>query len=339
MTDCSLVTGGSGFIGRHLVKELLNTGERVRILDIKQPDRAVEKDVEFIQGSILDRRKVSEALKGVKWIFHLAANPQLWAYHRHEFFKVNYQGTRIVLEEAKKVPLEKMVYTSTEAILRGYRDKNPVPVNEDQPLPAVKDLAGPYSRSKLMADQAVQEAAWQGFPAVLVNPTIPVGPGDANLTPPTSMIMNFMNGKNPAYIEVTLNLIPVKDVAVGHVMAARKGKPGERYILGNEDLLLSRILQIIESRFNLKMPTLKLPYWVAYLTTYISEGFANYITRRPPVASLEGTRIAVAGMRFDSTKAQRELKLPKSSVEEALVAAGNWLIEYGLVKVRGRHAH
>ena len=328
----SLVTGGAGFIGRHLVHQLLQRNHQVRVLDIAEMDSTFPPDVEIYQGSILDEALLTKAMNGMDYLFHLAANPHLWAPDKSVFHRINYEGTKKVLENAVKNEVHKIVYTSSETLLKSYRWKHQAAVNEASSMPELEDLPGPYSRSKMLAEQEAYKAADAGLPVVIVYPTTPVGPGDVNLTPPTRMIMDFVNGKNPAYLDCALNYIAVEDAALGHILAAEKGKPGERYILGNQNLWLSEVLNILEQASGRPMPGRRIPYQVALLSALISEFLSDHITKKPPRASVEGVRLAGTHLTFDGSKARRELGLPENSIHHAFSSAVHWLQQQGYIK-------
>lgn len=239
---CSLVTGGGGFIGLHLVRQLLERGETVKVLETA--DISLPSEVEVIRGSVNDAKTVRHALKGVQRCYHLAANPDLWARDKRVFQQINYEGTCTVLSEAARADLEVIVYTSTESILTGKHQNNrPI---DSSVIRKLSEMPGPYCRSKFLAEQAAFKAARDGLPVVIVSPTLPIGPGDRRITPPTQMILNFLNHKIPAYLDCRFNMVDVRDVAHGHILAAERGRPGERYILGNENLTLGEFLLLIE---------------------------------------------------------------------------------------------
>lgn len=324
----SLVTGGGGFIGLHLVRQLLEQGETVKVLEL--PGATLPPEVEVIQGSVCDAAKVKHALKGVHRLYHLAANPNLWAQDKNDFRRVNYEGTLTVLQEAARHDLESIVHTSTESILTDR-----IPCNEmiDAPLQHVaREMPGPYCHSKFLAEQVALKAAKNGLPVVIVAPTLPVGPGDRKITPPTRMILDFLNTPTPAYLECGFNLIDVRDIAQGHILAAEHGKWGERYILGNKNMMLGELLRIIEEITGITMPKLRIPYWVALTTGIVSEFLADYVTRQQPRAPLTGVRLARYPLYFNSDKAITELGLPQNSLQKALRDEIEWLINEGLIK-------
>lgn len=341
MSRRSLVTGGRGFIGRHLVRMLVERGERVRVLDIAEPGPP-SGDIEYLHGSILDRDLMRRALKGVDHLYHLAANPELWAADKSEFLRTNHLGTKTVLEEAERAGPERIVYTSTESILKGARARVPKdpgargtarPTDETVSW-TLDEMAGPYCRSKLLAEQEAFAAARRGLPVVIVNPTLPVGAGDHRLTPPTRMILGFLNGRFRAYLDCVLNLVDVRDAALGHVLAAEKGRIGERYILGNENLRMDDLLAMLNELTGLPMPRLSVPYWPVFVASAVSEFVADHVTHRPPTAPLSGVRLARRPMAFDSGKAERELGLPRTPIRDSLADAVLWMEESNLLQRR-----
>ncbi|SDY56840.1 hopanoid-associated sugar epimerase [Nitrosomonas sp. Nm58] len=324
---CSLVTGGGGFIGTHLVRQLLEQGEAVKVLELA--DVSLPSDVEVIQGSVNDADRVRRALKGVQRLYHLAANPNLWAQDKRLFKQVNYEGTCTVLSEAARADLEVVVYTSTESILTGRRQGDrPI---DSSVMRELNEMPGPYCRSKFLAEQAAFKAAKGGLPVVIVSPTLPIGPGDRRITPPTRMILDFLNCKIPAYLDCKFNMVDVRDVARGHILAAQHGRPGERYILGNENLTLGNLLLMIEEITGLAMPKFRIPHWLALIVGVLSELTADYITRKPPQAPLTGVRLAARSMVFESDKAVQELGFKQTPIRQALVDQIEWLVKEGYV--------
>lgn len=324
---CSLVTGGGGFIGTHLVSQLLEQGETVKVLELE--DVSLPNDVQAIRGSVTDADTVRRALKGVQRLYHLAGNPDLWAQDKRVFKQVNYEGTRTVLSEAAQADLEVVVYTSTESILTGKKQgERPIDSSIQREL---HEMPGPYCRSKFLAEQLAFDAARKGLPVVIVSPTLPIGPGDRRITPPTRMILNFLNCKMPAYLDCKFNMVDVRDVAKGHILAAQYGRPGERYILGNENLTLGELLLMIEEITGLAMPKFRIPHWVALIVGALSELSADYITRKPPNAPLTGVRLAARSMFFESNKAVKELGFQQSSIRQALIDQIEWLVKEGYV--------
>lgn len=326
----SLVTGGGGFIGSHLVKQLLESGDNVRVLEL--PDVPLPANIEVVRGSICDPCVVRKALAGVQRVYHLAANPNLWARDKNDFNLINFEGTRTIFAEAVKCDIEVVVHTSTESILTGNANKNNH--SNIDVARTLSEMPGPYCRSKFLAEQEAFRAARNGLPVVIVAPTLPVGPGDRSITPPTRMILDFLNTKTPAYLDCGFNMADVRDVAKGHILAAEHGRIGERYILGNENLTLGDLLQWIEAITGLVMPKWRIPYWLALMTGTVSEFVADYITHSPPRAPLTGVRLAHYPMYFNSEKAVNELGFPQSSVRQALADEIAWLLNQGMIERR-----
>ncbi|HET6223627.1 MAG TPA: NAD-dependent epimerase/dehydratase family protein [Dongiaceae bacterium] len=329
MSRRSLVTGGGGFVGRHLVRLLLERGEAVRVLDIADV-AGLAGDVEILRGSILDADAVAGALKGVDRLYHLAGNPNLWSRRPLCFLETNFHGTQTVLAAAAGADLERIVYTSTESILKSRRGRSLTAVDESVRW-TVEDMPGPYCRSKFLAEEAAKAAAARGLPVVIVNPTMPIGPGDVHLTPPSRMLLGFLNGETPAYLDCEFNLVDVRDVAVGHILAADKGEIGERYILGRTNIRMSALLDLLARLTGLAMPRLKVPYGLALAAAVVGEGMAR-LTGRPPIAPLAGVRLARTPMLFDSSRAVRVLGLPQTPLERSLADAVGWFKEQRLLR-------
>lgn len=327
----ALVTGGAGFIGSHLVELLLKEGVKVTVLDVAAKTRELPKGVKGIKGSILDQKALEKAMTGHGCVFHLAALTHLWAQDKSQFETVNVDGTRNVLAAAKKLKVNKLVVTSTETILRGWRDNNPVPISENDPPPALEDMAGPYTRSKFKADQLVRAAAAEGLPVVSVYPTVPIGPGDHGLTAPTRMALDFVRGKTPAYLNALLNYVAAGDVARGLYLAAKRGMPGERFILGGSNLAMTRFLDHLGDISGKKMPSRKIPYELAYGTALLSEFFADVVTRKAPLASREGVRLAKNPSFVSTHAAEKRLGYIPSSIKPALKQTVRWFREEGLI--------
>lgn len=325
VTRLSLITGGSGFIGAALVEELVRREERVRIFDIAAPAEPLPENVEYVQGSILDRGALKAALSGANRLYHLAAVPDLWAPDKRKFHEVNTEGTRMVLEAARNADLERIVFTSTESIIRGLdRNDDGAPVNEES-VSTLENMPGPYCRSKYLAERAAIAAAREGLPLIIVNPTLPIGPGDRRITPPTRMLLGYLNGEYTAYLDTEFNLVYVRDVARGHALAAERGRIGERYVLGGHNVRLGELLRLMEEITGLKMARLRVPYPLAYIAGLFDEFIADHLTHKPPRAPLTGIRLAARSMVFDTTKAQEELGYSITPLRTALVEAIRWL--------------
>lgn len=332
MVRLNLVTGGCGFIGRHLVDQLVARGERVRVLDLRPLD-PMPAGTEQIVGSITAPAIAARAAEGCERVFHLAANPNLWARDPSSFELVNHQGTRRILNAARLAGVQRFVYTSTESILKSYRvPKQPARAVIDESVRlTLDDMPGPYCRSKFLAEEAAREAAATGLPVVIVNPTMPVGPGDQLLTPPSKMILGFLNGRTPAYLECEFNLVDARDVAAGQILAADKGRVGERYILGHVNLGLSDLLAELHRLTGLSMPSTRIPYALALASAIVSEGLSAF-TDKPPIAPLTGVRLARTSMAFDCSKARGELGWSCRPLEESLRDAIAWMSGRGLLR-------
>ncbi|MHA7065687.1 NAD-dependent epimerase/dehydratase family protein [Azospirillum argentinense] len=316
----TLVTGGCGFIGGHLVAALAARGERVRILDLQDPPDGLPPGVEVQRGSILDAAAVARALEGVERVHHLAAVATLWDRDPTVFDRVNRQGTRVVLDAAARTPgLQRFIHCSTEAVMIGH----PPPRRLDERAdPGLEALAGPYCRSKYLAEKDALAAAAQGLPVVVVNPTAPIGPGDRLPTPPNAMLRLFRRGGPRLILDCVLNLVDVRDVAQGMILAAERGRVGERYILGGMDIGLGDLAERID-RLCGRVPLHRhsVPPALVLAAARVEEWLSDHVTRRPPRASVTGVRLALGGGGFDSGKAVRELGYTVRPLEASLRAA------------------
>lgn len=301
----NLVTGGAGFIGGHLVDLLQRQGEAVRVLDRVAPEPPATVPAEFIEGSVTDAGTVAQAMAGVARVFHLAALADLWIPDKGEYLRVNHEGTRNVLRAAAEAGVETVVHCSTEAVLAGCTGPDRIVDEDARPRP--RDMPGPYPLSKLLAEQEAFAAAAAGRRVLVVSPTVPIGPGDRHLTPPARMLLGFLNGDYPAYLETTLNLVDVRDVALGHLRAAEQGVAGRRYVLAGTDRRLSQLLAEVEALTGLTMPRRRIPYWLAWTAGMLGEWLADHVTRRPPAAPLTGVRLARNPVHFDNRRARLEL--------------------------------
>lgn len=325
----TLVTGGTGFLGRAVVVELLAAGREVRVL-ARQPDHPALAGlkVEVARGDLRDPVSVATAVTGCQRVFHVAADYRLWVPDPKAMYAVNVQGTKDLLAAAAEAGVTRMVYTSTVGTLGNPGDGTPG--TEETPV-SLADMVGHYKRSKFLAEQAVLEAARQGFPVVLVHPSAPVGPWDARPTPTGQMIVDFLKGRMPAYLETGLNLVHVRDVAQGHLLAEEKGRGSEKYILGNQNLSLSEIFQMLADITGLPAPRVRLPYWPILALSYLDEFWATHVSHKPPRMPVAAVKMAKKFMYFDSGKAVRELGLPQTPVRQALKDAVAWFQQKGYV--------
>lgn len=323
----NLVTGGTGFVGSHLVRALLSRGEPVRCL-VRKESRGENLEglkVERVVGDLRDPESVRRAVKGCERVFHCAADYRLGVPRPQELFESNVTGTRHVLQAATDAGVKRIVYTSSVGALGLHPDGQPA--DENAPV-RLEDMAGPYKRSKFLAEREVKSWADRGAPVVIVNPSTPVGERDVKPTPTGQIVVDFLRGKMPAFVDTGLNLIDVRDVAEGHLLAAERGVPGEKYILGHRNLTLREVLEILSQLSGKKAPRIALPHWVPYAAAVVSAPFAAAMNRAPRV-SLESVRMSRHRMFFDAGKAVRELGLPQSPVEDALARAIAWFRERG----------
>ncbi|WP_448205645.1 NAD-dependent epimerase/dehydratase family protein [Azospirillum sp. sgz302134] len=323
----SLVTGGSGFIGSHLVAHLIARGECVRVLDTCAPEFYAPEfrppGVEVVQGSILDPAAVDAALDGVRVLYHVAGLPQLWLSDKEAFDRVNRQGTECVLARAARHRLERIVHCSTECVLVGRH--GPCQITEATEVP-LEDMAGPYCRSKHRAERAALAAAAAGQPVVIVNPTAVIGPGDRGSTPPMAMLRLFLRGGPRVILDCMLNLVDVRDVAAGLALAAEHGSTGERYLIGGTNIQLStlaRRLDLLAGREPLRR--WGIPAWCALAFAHVDEWVSDHVTGRPPTAPVTGVRLARASGRFDSSKAAAQLRYQARPFARTLGDAVAWL--------------
>jgi dihydroflavonol-4-reductase len=330
------VTGASGFVGSNLVHELLARGHRVKVLLRPTADeRALAgARVDRVTGDILDRQLLERELVGCDWCFHVAASYHMWLRDYAPMYAANVEGTRHVLEAAGKAGCRRIVYTSTVGCIGLPREENGrfVPTEETTPVSEAQ-MSNHYKLSKWRAERVALELFRQGLPVVIVNPTAPVGPRDVKPTPTGQVIVDFLNRKLPAYLETGLNWVHVHDVAAGHILAAEKGRLGERYILGNNqgNWTLRQTLAALEEITGIPAPKIKIPRWVALAAAHVSEKISCF-TDRPPKIPLAGVRMAKYKMWFNSQKAIRELGLPQTPVKQAFADAVEWFRQNGYVK-------
>jgi dihydroflavonol-4-reductase len=321
----ALVTGGTGFVGANLVRELLADGQRVRVLARRDGDRRALEGcaVEIAEGDLLDRASVDRAVAGTRRVYHVAADYRLWARDPRAIYRANVDGTRAVLEAAARAGVERIVYTSTVGAVGIPGDGSP---GDERTPVTLGDMVGAYKASKFLAERVADELAARGVPVVIVNPSAPVGSWDIKPTPTGQMIVDFLRGKMLGSLDTGLNVVHVRDVARGHILAAERGRVGERYILGHQNLSLIDIFHALARLTGLAAPRLRVPYALAWLGAAAMESVAA-VTRRPPAVSLTAVRMAKKRMYFSAAKAVRDLGLPQTPVEEALEDAVGWFVE------------
>jgi dihydroflavonol-4-reductase len=330
------VTGASGFVGSNLVHELLARGHRVKLLLREKADtRALAgARYEHAIGDLFDPRFLLREMEGCDWCFHVAASYHLWLRNYKPMYETNVTGTRNVLEAAGKAGCRRIVYTSTVGCIGLPRVENTViiPATE-QEIISEAQLTNHYKRSKWQGEEVAVKLARSGLPIVIVNPSAPVGPRDIKPTPTGQRIVDFLNRKLPAYIDTGLNWVHVRDVAIGHILAAEKGQTGERYILGNSqgNWTMEQTLAVLSEITGIPAPTTQIPRWIALAAAHVNEAF-SYVTGIPPKAPVAGVRMAKYKMWFDPKRAVRELGLPQTPPKQALVDAVEWFRANGYVK-------
>lgn len=322
-----LVTGGTGFVGSHLVRALLARGEQVRCLvrSSSPLDNLKDLNVEFATGDLRDLDSLKRAAKDCNVVYHCAADYRLWCKTPDEMYQSNVEGSNNVMQAAFDARVDRVVYTSTVGCLGLNQDGRPA--DEDTPV-TIEDMIGHYKRSKFLAEQKVREWAVRGLPVVIVNPSTPVGEMDIKPTPTGKIIVDFLRGKMFGYVDTGMNLIDVRDCAEGHLLAAERGRNGERYILGGRNLTLKQLFDLLAAVTEIASPRMKVPHWVAESYARIENIWSINVAGRPPDVPVESVKMSRHKMWFDSSKAQRELGLRQSPIEEALKRAVKWFREH-----------
>jgi dihydroflavonol-4-reductase len=329
--DTAFVTGGTGFVGANLVRLLIEKGLKVRALARKGSNRKNLEglSVEIVEGDLLDADSLRSGCSGARYAFHVAADYRIWVPDPAAMSATNIQGTVNVIRTAAAAGVERIVYCSSVAAVQPPHDR--VPADERSTYGGVNEIPGVYKQSKYLAEQAALDLARQGLPVVAVNPTAPIGPYDIKPTPTGRILLDFLDGRMPSYIETGLNVVHVRDVALGHWLAALKGRVGERYILGGENLTLKRILDTLSDLTGLPAPRFKTPYAVAYAFGALDTAFCR-LTGGEPRAPLDAVRMAKYFMWYDSSKAVRELGYAPVPARQALADAVAWFKANGYVK-------
>jgi dihydroflavonol-4-reductase len=326
----ALVTGGTGFLGAHIVRELLKDGAAVKVLVREGSDRRnlAGIAVEVVEGDLLDKLSLTKALNGCDTLFHAAADYRLWTGNPAEMYAVNVDGTENILAAALAAGIEKVVYTSSVGTLGN--PGNGTPGDETSPV-GLADMVGHYKKSKFLAERRAEAFMPQGLPLVIVNPSTPVGPLDRRPTPTGKIIVDFLAGRMPAYLHTGLNILPVEDCAKGHILAARKGRSGEKYILGGVDITLAGLLTMLSEISGLPAPQICLPYGPTLAAAWINEVFSA-ITGKEPLIPLAGVQMAKKLMYFSSKKAKMELGFETTSAYTALERAVEWFQANGYIE-------
>ncbi len=327
----ALITGATGFVGGAVLRAVVRAGHEARVLIRPEADRYNLRDVpvEIYHGDVRDREAVGRATAGCQHVYHVAALYKLWVRRKAEMYACNVTGTENILAAAREHNVEKVVYTSSVAALGIPKDGTP---GTEQTPVTLSDMVGHYKRSKFLAEQVALRYAREGLPIVIVNPSTPVGAADVRPTPSGKMIVDFLNGKMRGFVDTGLNIVDVDDVAVGHLLAAEKGRIGEKYILGNANLTLLQILTILSELTNIPVPRFRVPYALAIFVAYADATLARLLPWREPFVPPVGVKLSKKKMFFEATKAVRDLGLPQTPVREAFRKAVVWFAENGYVK-------
>jgi len=330
----TLVTGAAGFLGSHVARQLVARGDEVRVLlRASSTNRAIaDLSLEYVTGDLRDPASLDRAMKGVQRIFHVAADYRLWARRSREIYDSNVGGTKNLLEAAKRAGVEQLIYTSTVATIAVDRPQLPNEFTDAK----LEEMVGHYKRSKWMAEREALNAAKNGLPVIVAMPTTPVGPWDWKPTPTGKIILDFLNGKMPGYVETGLNFVGVEECAAGHLLVAEKGKVGERYLLGGENLTLKAMLDTLAKITGLRAPSLKIPHGLALGAAYANTVFSRLLGREPGIP-IEGVKIARHMMFVDCSRAKCELGFQAGPVVVALERAVRWYEANGyIVKSRSK---
>ena len=322
------VTGGTGFIGSHVVRSLLQEGYQVTAL--VRPDSNLSNlqglAVDIVKGD-LNNPNIWEQMQGCEYLFHVAAHYSLWQKDRDLLYINNVEGTRNILAAAQKAGIKRTVYTSSVAAIGVGKLRQVVDETYQSP---VEKLVGDYKKSKFLAEQVAISAVNQGQDIVIVNPSSPIGPLDIKPTPTGEIILRFLRREMPAYVDTGLNFIDVRDVAKGHLLALQKGKSGDRYILGHQNLSLKQLLEQLSQITNLPAPQTSIPAWIPLTVAWVEEKILAPLGKTPTVP-IDGVRMAQQPMYYDASKAIRELGLPQSPLNIALKDAVDWFVSNGYV--------
>ena len=322
------VTGATGFLGSHVARQLLSKGAELRLLvrPTSRLDNIADMAAERVVGDLRDADSLRKGMEGCEYVFHVAADYRLWARNGQELYESNVDGTKNILQAARDSAVRRVIYTSSVATMgfgnNGYLTDEQSPVSLD-------NMIGDYKRSKFMAERLVIEAGQSGQDVVLVNPTTPIGERDIKPTPTGQIVVDFLKKKFPAYVDTGLNLVDVVDCADGHLLAMEKARPGERYILGSENLTLKQILDKLGAITGLPSPNIKVPYAVALAAGAWGSVVIGGMLKREPRATLEAVQMSRKKMFVASTKAERELGWKPQSVDDALRRAAEWFQAHG----------
>ena len=324
----TLVTGAAGFLGSHVARQLVARGDNVRVLmRPSSSNRAIsDLPLEYVTGDLRDAASLDRAMSGVQRVFHVAADYRLWAKNSQDIYDSNVGGTKNLLHAARRAGVEQLIYTSTVATIAVDRPQLPNELTDAK----LEEMVGHYKRSKWMAEQEALQAAKNGLPVIVAMPTTPVGPWDWKPTPTGKIILDFLNGKMPGYVETGLNFVGVEECAAGHLLAAERGKIGQRYLLGAENLTLKGLLDMLSGITGLPAPMMKIPHGIALGVAYVESAFSRIMGKEPQIP-VEGVKIAQHMMFVDASRAKRELGFQPGPVEAALQRAVRWYQANGYV--------
>jgi dihydroflavonol-4-reductase len=326
----TLVTGATGFVGSHVTRLLVDRGDRVRVLarPASQLHALQGLPVEIVVGDLRDRESLDPAVQGVRRVFHVAADYRLGSSDPRALYESNVVGTRNLIDACRRADLERFIYTSTVGTIAVPRSGS-LPTEETEAR--LDEMTGAYKRSKFLAEQQVRAAQESGLPAVIVNPTTPIGPGDWKPTPTGRMILDFLRGRMFAYVDTGLNLVPVEDVAEGHLLAAERGRVGERYLLGGPNVSLKELWAALAGLTGRRAPSLRIPHALA-LAVGCGSTLVARARGREPAVPLEAVQLARQVMFVDVSKARRELGFEAGAIEAALDRAVRWYVDRGYIK-------
>ncbi|MFQ3582987.1 MAG: hopanoid-associated sugar epimerase [Chloracidobacterium sp.] len=324
------LTGGTGFVGASVLRELLSGGAEVRALARRNGDRRNLEGLVFdlVEGDLDDPALLTRAMEGCEWVFHVAAHYSLLRRDRDAIYRANVEGTRHILQAARAAGVKRVVHTSSVAAIGVPPDGA---VADETFQTTVEELVSDYKKSKFLSEQLARQAAREGLPVIIVNPSTPIGPYDVKPTPTGEIVLRFLQGRMPAYVDTGMNLIHVRDVAIGHLRAAEKGRVGERYILGCQNLTLKAILDLLSAITGLPAPKRKLPHWLPIVVGAVDEFVISRLTGRSPTVALDSARMAAHAMYYDATRAVTYLGLPQTPIETALRDAVTWFRDHGYV--------
>jgi dihydroflavonol-4-reductase len=331
------LTGATGFVGSHVARALAEKGADLRLLvrSTSRPDNIAGLSADVVQGDLCEPASLEKAVSGCEFVFHVAADYRLWVRDPEQMYRANVEGTRAIIQASQKLGVRRVIYCSSVATM-GFTADGRI-ADESSPV-SLEDMVGHYKRSKFMAEQIALEAGRSGAGVVVVNPTTPIGEGDIKPTPTGRIIVDFLKRKFPAYVDTGLNLADVKEIAQGHLLAMEKAVPGERYILGGENLTLKQILDKLAELTGLPSPSTRVPHAVALAFAALDQFFIGTVMRKEPRATIDAVRMGRKKMFASSAKAERELGYKTVPVENALQRAIHWFQTHGYAAPAGQAA-